>query len=369
MKTELGMTQGERRFVIVWSLVLALVLMGLGTGSIIMVNQYREAATVRHTARIDAQAVEPGRTAAETALPAGANPRRVTVGMYLDNIAAISILESSWSPVFYIWFRWTGDDLAPGETFQIVEGEITEKTKLSERVVNGEHYAVYLVRAQVTKFFTADRFPVDDHLLTLAIEDGERPWMELEYVPDVQNSDISSRVKMPGYVVHRTGLVMKPHTYKTNFGDPQLAATDQSTYSQLIYAVWNTRPGYGPYLKIFVGLFAAILIALLPLFIKPTDVDPRFGLGVGGFFGAVANTFIAASLVPDSGVLTLMDMVNGIGMVTIFLTLVQSTISLYLYDIRGRVRVSQVFDRVSLVIFGVGLVVTNILIPYVAMVR
>lgn len=66
---------------------------------------------------------------------------------------------------------------------------------------------------------------------------------------------------------------------------------------------------------------------------------------------------------PDSGILTLMDMVNGVGAITIFLTLVGSTISLYLYDIRGEVALSRAFDRVLFVIFAIGFAVINLLIP------
>jgi hypothetical protein len=79
--------------------------------------------------------------------------------------------------------------------------------------------------------------------------------------------------------------------------------------------------------------------------------------------------FISASLVPESELLTLMTMVNGIGMLTIFLTLVQSAISFYLYDTRERVRLSQVFDRMSFVIFLAGFLAINISLPYVGMVH
>jgi len=358
-----------RKFVIFWSLAIVLLFVGLGIYTVSNVNQLRLDAVARHNARIDPHAVEPGRTAAEDTLPAGAHPRKVTVGMYVDNIASISILDANWTPVFYIWFRWTGDDIDPGETFNIVEGEILSKVKLNEEVINGEHYVRYLVKAQITKFFSPARFPVDDHLLTLAIEDGKSPWRDLEYVADTEASNISSRVKMPGYVVHKSGMVVKPHTYKTTFGDPRLPPDSRETYSQLIYGIWNARPGLGTYFKVFVGLFAAIAIALLAFFIKPTDVDPRFGLGVGGFFGAVANTLLSASLVPDGGTLTLLDMVNGVGMITIFLTILQSTISLYIYDIQGNVALSRRFDRVSFILFGTGLVIINALLPLAGMTR
>ncbi len=366
---DLPLTAGGRRFLLLWSLAIILLFLGLGLYTVRTVNQLRLDAVARHKARFDPKGVEPGKTAAEDTLPAGANPRKVTVGMYVDNIASISILDASWTPVFYIWFRWTGDDINPGETFNVVEGEILSKVKLNDEVINGERYVRYLVKAQITKFFNPSRFPVDDHLLTLSIEDGVLPWREMEYVADAEASNISSRVKMPGYVVLKSDMVVKPHTYKTTFGDPRLPADSRETYSQLIYGIWNGRPGLGTYSKVFVGLFAAIAIALLAFFIKPTDVDPRFGLGVGGFFGAVANTLLSASLVPDGGTMTLLDMVNGVGMITIFLTILQSTISLHIYDIRGDLALSRRFDRVSFLLFATGLVTINALLPWAGLAR
>jgi hypothetical protein len=367
--SNLAITNAGRRFVVLWAGFLIIVFIAASFFSVSTLSALKQSAIARHNARTDPHAVEPGRTAADDSLPAGAKPRKVKVGMYLEGISSISILESQWAPVFYIWFRWTGDDINPGETFKVMEGEILSKEKIQEKIVAGEHYAAYLVRAQITKFFDGTRFPIDDHLLTLAIEDGSLQWQNLEYVPDTKNTKMSSRVKMPGYQVYKTGLVMKPHSYKSNFDDPQLASNSRKTFSQLIYGIWNSRPGLGTYLKIFLGLFAAVMIAMLAFFITPTEVDPRFGLGVGGFFGAVANALLSASLVPDTGTLTLLDMVNGIGMVTIFLTLVQSTISLHIYANLDQVGLSRLFDRVSFITIATGFSIVNLLIPVTAMVH
>ena len=57
------------------------------------------------------------------------------------------------------------------------------------------------------------------------------------------------------------------------------------------------------------------------------------------------------SLVPDTGVMTLADIVNQIGLVTISLSLLQSAISLYLYERKGKKTLSRLFDRVSFGIF------------------
>lgn len=95
------------------------------------------------------------------------------------------------------------------------------------------------------------------------------------------------------------------------------------------YGVWD---GWGFFLKMFLPLYVAVAVAILAFFIKPTDTDPRFGLGVGALFAAVANSYINSSMLPNTGVMSLADIICIIGTITILLTLIESTISLHLYD-------------------------------------
>jgi hypothetical protein len=352
-----------RKFLIIWAILLTLFFVVIGAFSLTKIDQLKTASAARHAARMNPTAIEVGRTAPELFLPAGSNPSKVKVGIYLDHIASISIADNTWSPEFYLWFKWDNDNLDPGETFDIIEGEVISKQKLSEYHKHGEHYAKYLVKAQITKYFDSLRFPVDDHILSIVIEDGKLPWKDLEYVSDAEHSSISSRVKLPGYVVTKHSLIMKPHTYKTNFGDPRLSSTNHATFSQHLYGATISRDGLGIYFKIFLGLFAAVSISLLAFFIKPTDVDPRFGLGVGGFFGAIANSLLSISFVADNGNLSLLDIVNNIAMITIFLTLVESAVSLYFFDIRHNVALSRSLDRISFFIIVIAYTVINIFIP------
>ena len=119
-------------------------------------------------------------------------------------------------------------------------------------------------------------------------------------------------------------------------------------------------------MKMFVALFVAVGIAMLAFFIKPTEVDPRFGLGVGALGVVIVNTYVTSSLVPDTGVMTLADIVNQVGIVTISLSLMQSAISLYLYEMKGKKKLSRFFDRVSFVIFLAGYSVINVVLPWAA---
>ena len=324
------------------------------------VSAARSEAAARHAARLESgdkngdKAANIGATAANG---------QVKIGIYMDRIPEVSIKETSWTADFFLWFVWKGKDYNPGETFRVVDGEVGKKEKIKEETLpDGSTYALYQVEAKVTKFFDVSRFPADDHQLTLRIEDAKNDESKLRFVADSANSGLSSRVRVQGYSTGAFSTIVQPHAYKTTHGDPRLPPGYQVKYSQFIYAIPIAREGAGFYIKLFQGLFAAVAIAVLAFFIKPTDVDPRFGLGVGAFFAAIANCYITASLLPDTGQASLADTVNSVAIFAIFLTLVQSTISLWIYDIRDNPQLSIRFDRMSAFILPPAYAVINWLI-------
>jgi len=366
-RTSIG--AGGFALIFLWTTGLLLLALIAGYWAVSAAYESRASSIERHQTRVDPNATEAGKTAPEKSPPPGHEndiPVDVRVGLYVDRIVEISVKDTGWTADFYIWFNWANDAINPGENFQVVEGSIESKEKLEETVEGGNHYALYRVTARITKFFDVSRFPCDDHLLTISIEDQGLQSYRLRFIPDIGGSAISSRVKVPGYQIYNQTITVKPHSYKTPRGNPTLPADFKATYSQFIFGIWLQRPDFGYYFKMFQGLFAAVAIAMLAFFIKPTDVDPRFGLGVGAFFAAIANTYVVSSLLPDSGAMTLTDMVNGIGMGLIFLSLVQSTISLYLYDRRGLERLSGLFDQVSFVVLLLAYVTINVIVPWVA---
>jgi hypothetical protein len=141
---------------------------------------------------------------------------------------------------------------------------------------------------------------------------------------------------------------VEEHQYHTNYGDTSLPTGSTSIYSRFVYSIPLVRPNWGYFLKLFFGLFVATAIAFLALFIRPIDLDPRFGLGVGGIFAAVASEYVVTSSLSDTSVLTLADVLHILAFVFIFLTLAESTLSLKLYngDEAGRRR-SKRLDRGS----------------------
>jgi hypothetical protein len=354
-----GATARGRLFLAAWALFLFLAFLvpGILLGSAQRLHKFESRQQQR--AQIDPEAREPGLTAADSSLPEGTTPVEVTAGVYVERIIALSIKDFEWKVELYVWFRWEGDQIRLEDGFEVIDGTIEAAKKERDEVIGGAHYQLYRVVAHVTKFFDIARFPRDDHLLTINIETPAYRREELLFRADAENSAVSSRVRVPGYLIERMSTVEKPHAYKTGRGDPRIAPGTKTTYSQLRCGLAIQRPDAGLYVKMFQALFVACGIALLALFIKPTDVDPRFGLGVGALFAGVANSYVTSALIPDTGTMTLADLVNGVGIAVILLSLVQSTISLYLFDRRGNEPLSRRFDRVSFWILLAGAVALN----------
>jgi len=355
--------EGGKSFFIIWVVLIAIFYLTVGYLASSDLYTDKIESEARHQERIDPNKTEKGKTAPDYRRLNGEqnNSDRVKVGIYVDRIETISTKETLWTVDFYLWFDWKGSDIRPGETFHVVDGEVLSKVLVRSSSNGDNHYALYRVAARITKAFNITRYPLDNHQLTIRIEENNLQWGQLQYLPDVEGTTYSSRVSVPGYTVYRSDLVNKPHAYKSSRGDPLSPAAHKTVYSQLTYALAIKRPDWGLYFKMFQGLFAAVAIAFLAFLLAPTAGD-RVGLGVGAFFAAVANSYINLAELPGVGRVTLTDMVNGVGMVTILLTVFGTIISSHLAEAKGKLKTARAFDRISLVVFAVGFIAVNVVI-------
>ena len=324
-----------------WIVGVILIFLILGSLLVEVGYENKQSSIKKHIERMTPNLTEPGLTAEDFNLPTNSTPTKVITGVYIDRIKELSLSDSTWTVDFYIWFKWNDSDVNPGENFQIIDGEVdNDKKELVDEYINGtEHYQIYYINAKITKFFDVLRFPVDSHILTIEIEDKKTERPDLIYVAD-NTSNFNSKVQIHGYHIDNMTLVEKPHVYQSNFGDPRIKQGPTS-YSQLRAGIEISRPDLGFYLRIFIGLFVAVAAALLAILIKPCDPEPRFGLQAGGLFVAIANTIITSDLIPKTGIMTLADMINDLGLFIILLAILESIISLYLYRTHGKKSVTQ----------------------------
>lgn len=366
MSSVIQLTFEKEKFLKFWKLGICSLFLLIGVVVLQIIQGEKNNSNINHALRMDPNAVEPGKTAPDP-MPANTDFVPVHVGIYLDGIENLSIKDSFWSPTFYIWFRWKGDaSLSPGKHFRLVDGKI-EKKDLQDSYVgsDGTHYEVYKVTAKITKFFNTTRVPLDDHMLNIYIEDSANDVGRMRYVAD-SAANVSSRVKISGYSITGFSSVIKPHTYKTSYGDPRVAEGKGTTFSEYNFAVSVKRQGLGVYIKLFIGLYAGVLLTFCSFFIRASESGPRYSMPSAAYFGVVANAYMTHTLLPSSGHFGLADMVTFVGLLTISICVIASIVSIYFHQRKKEEDFSRQIDRVSLKYIGIGFLIVNIMMPVCA---
>lgn len=289
----------------------------------------------------------------------------VKVGSYIENIHDLSIADTTFSADLYIWFSWKGNkDLNPGETFQVVGGEMASKELSSEHYLeDGTNYQRYKITVTINKVFDITRLSLEDHMLNIYIEDKKHDGASLNYVVD-ENSAISSRVKIPGFKITNFQEVVKPHEYKSTFGSPSAEGANR-VFSQYAMAVSINRADLGFYLKIFLPFLLSVSLGLLVLRTKSELIDARTGLAGASFFGVVANAYVVSSFVPaNGGLFGLLDILNIISLISVLIIMGASIVSHNLSVEEEKLEFTAALDKTVFYAVAVGYLFLSIVLPF-----
>ncbi len=269
---------------------------------------------------------------------------KVTTGLYVNQIHELNLKENYFVADVFVWFRWKGD-AKPQESFSFIDGRVESKNEVEvSKLPDGTNYACYRVVVRITKFWDVRQYPLDSHLLTISVEEDRDEEDTMVYEPDIANSAVDPHVKMPGFVTQLAEVKSGLGEYHSNFGDTSIPTGNTARYARTSLSISLSREGNTYFAKLFFALWISALIAFLCFFIKPTNVDPRFGLGVGAAFAAIASEYTVTSGLPEIGVATLADKLHVVAYAAIFIVIAQSTVSLWLVE-HEREAASKRLDR------------------------
>ena len=302
--------------------------------------------------------------AGEAAAPA-ADAHRVEAGLYIDRVHGLDVLDAEWFVDAFVWFRWEGDGPEDVGDVHVVDGELLSSELVEELHEGDTHQVTHRISARITKPFDGALLPLDRHVLDLRLEHPRVGADELVFVPDLEGSALSGRVHVPGFAVTDSEVRADLHAYRSSRGDPRLRPDEEVVHSQLVARLTLERAHLGLYVKMFLGLFAAVAIALVAFLVEPTGLGPRFQLGVGAFFAAVAHTAIVARRIPLDDEFGLSETITGAALTTILLSVLTSALSVSIYT-RHSQAVARRLDRWALAVMLTGFVTLNVAIGWAA---
>ncbi|OYT91658.1 MAG: hypothetical protein CFE43_11970 [Burkholderiales bacterium PBB3] len=246
----------------------------------------------------------------------------VDVGVYLNNIPAVSLKEKKFQVDFNIWFRWQDDKLNPMESFKIFNGYVDAKDGLIKKKIGNVNYAMQRVQATIFRNFDVERYPLDNHLLKIQIEDYNPEGAQTTFVADIENTNVSPKITVPGWTVGKFESYASTTSYNTNYGDSSVAKDTETKLPRYTFAVELKRAGFGYFFKYFSILLLAATLTFVAFRISPELIDTRFWLITTSFFLAVITGSSLEANLPQSESFGLGDMLYNLTMLCILVSTV-----------------------------------------------
>ncbi|MCI0751130.1 MAG: hypothetical protein L0Y35_04775 [Flammeovirgaceae bacterium] len=256
-------------------------------------------------------------------------PDTVKIGAYVISVHDINFREKEFTVRFWLWFIYDNPEFDFTSQLDIPNAKTIDKPEVILDSVDGKAWVMLKMKCIMKKQWTVEDFPFDTQHLTIHIENAVFDNSKLIFAPDIEGSTFDKELTLEGWDINRFTVNTTVNDYETAFG----AAADQySEYASFNIEMDIERNAWGLFAKIFIGMYIAFLISMLSFTPHPSELEPRFGLPVGGLFAAVGNKYIIDSLLPETTSFSLVDTLHAITFFIIFATLVVSAITLKLYD-------------------------------------
>jgi hypothetical protein len=296
-------------------------------------------------------------------LAAPAAPDTVKVGVYIVSVHDINFHDKEYTVRFWLWFVYKARKAGEGPRFDfadqidITNAKEIDQPKIISDTVNGKVWVQMKMKCTMKENWKVHDFPFDQQHLKVVLENTEFDNSELVFVADTVDSRFDNLQVLDAWKVDGFKVSTQNNTYKTGFGEPRLERSNNA-FSAFVFEMDIEREALGLFMKIFIGMYIAFLIAMVSFFSDPGELEPRFGLPVGGLFAAVGNKYIIDSLLPESSQFSLVDTLHSLTFFGIFGILTVSAIALKLHN-QNKIKESRQVNKIGAIVVLTAYFATN----------
>lgn len=287
-------------------------------------------------------------------------PDTVRAGAYIINIHDINFRDKEYTIRFWLWMLYDNPSFDFAEQIDIPNAKEIEKPAPLMDLVDGKTWQLMKMKCTMKQNWKVGDFPFDKQHLTVRVENSVYDSKNLVYELDHEGSTYDRELTIDGWRISNFNVSTSANEYTTVFGDPSSDML-HSEYASFNINLDIERDAWGLFAKIFIGMYIAFLISIISFTMKPSELEPRFGLPVGGLFAAVGNKYIIDSLLPETTSFTLVDTLHTVTFLGILATLLVSAISLKYFD-NGKFEKSMTFNKIGSRIVIISYVLINLVL-------
>lgn len=283
-----------------------------------------------------------------------AQPDTVSVGAYVISVHDINFRDKEYTMRFWLWFLYDNPDFDFSTQLDIPNAKSIDTPEIILDSLNGRAWAIMKMKATMKESWKVADFPFDEQHLSVQIENSLFDNKTLVFKPDIIGSTYDKDDALDGWNIKNFRVSQIKNDYETGFGDQRPSRSLQN-FSAFFIEMDIERNAWGLFMKIFIGMYIAFLISIISFTIKVEELEPRFGLPVGGLFATVGNKYIIDSILPETSSFTLVDSLHTLTFLAIFATLVVSAIALRQHDNgneKAAIRYNKIGSRYVVILYS-----------------
>ncbi len=254
-------------------------------------------------------------------------PDTVKIGAYVISLHDIDIHDKEYTMRFWLWLLHNNPEFDFPYQTEVPNAKSLEKPDMMTDTIMGKIWCLMKMKATMKESWNVGDYPFDKQHLYVRVENTVYDKSKLIFIADTLGSSFEPNLTVDGWNITNFKVNTGITEYHTAFGDPS-AEEQKSNYSHFDITMILERNAWGLFFKLFMGMYIAFLISSVSFIIDPEQVEPRFGLPVGGLFAAVGNKYIIDSLLPETSEFTMVDTLHTLTFLFIFFTIAFSAISL-----------------------------------------
>ena len=256
----------------------------------------------------------------------------VLVGAYVSSLHDFDIANNSINADIHFWCLYDDENYSFENELECLYCNEFNLTGTSVEDLNGKKWFYSKATIDSRQKYVTTNFPFDTQKIVFGFESSEYTTDDFVFKSDIAGSKLDSIVlsQFDEWEIQNIEFLSSTTNYNTSFGDIESSLTTVPKFE--IIVTIKRLSSWLILFKLITGIIVAFLISSCVFWIKPVNTDPRFGLCVGGLFAAIGNKYIVESIVPSTNELTLLDYLHNITFIIIFLIIITSVFSLYLYE-------------------------------------
>ncbi|MBO4630558.1 MAG: hypothetical protein J5858_01410 [Lentisphaeria bacterium] len=254
-------------------------------------------------------------------------------GVFINRINDFDVKTGTAEVDFWYWVITEGESVSL-QNLELSNGKLEPVGDVITQKKDGKFYSSRRFIAHVKCILNMENFPFDVQHVILSFEDGELTSDQMVFVPDVANSGIDSTYHMNEWDVKNIEYRVGTHHYSSSFGYLDIPSGQGSLYSHFNVDITLARRGsfWQKLFKYFWAIVVSVIVGLFSLLIRVCDLDGRFGMAVGALFANVGCSFLLSDKLPQSPGVSLAEWVSYVSLGFIMLFLVESILSLTIYN-------------------------------------